>query len=618
MQHLHLVGFTADHDGLIFSTRRGSKSGGYVATLDDDLLALVREAVRLSSGVDVDFDQEREDARETRAREKRRAGHIHSSLNPKEIQARLRAGRSVSEVADEAGVDHDWVLRFATPVLAEQSQVLAHALQALCHTNRKGASGETLAESVAINMIDRGTPMTDDELAAGWSAYHVRDGSWVIRFRYVSRRRDQVAQWAFDLSDRELVPLNRLGSELGYVEPGRRKRKPSLLDVVAADDRRAGNRPEQVQTPPAEPVRRTRRSGGARMSVASGDGAKRVAKRPAAKKAAAKRSPAKKAASKRAPAKHAAPRKAAAKRPAARQVSANKTAAKKAVAARVAAKKTAAKKTAAKRVAAKRVAATKAQARKVTATPAAAKRAVAKRAVATRVPAKRPARKSVATARTTSTTASTKRVPTNRTAGTRTATPRTLGPRQTQTRPIAATAPVLGRGAATRAVSSARAERPPARAPAAGLVGRAPVSRRSPRVIAEPARIRPPAATDGVRSSPSVPRPVPAAPRPVPEVSAPAALQPRPAPVSEHAPRSASVAASSAPSDQGNGTGTRSDTTRRPRPLVANRRPRTELEGRVLRSPGPMPAPPLEDDGDASFAAGLFIQADRAGTGPDE
>ena len=34
MQQLHLVGFTKDHRGLIFSVRRGAKRGGFVVDVE--------------------------------------------------------------------------------------------------------------------------------------------------------------------------------------------------------------------------------------------------------------------------------------------------------------------------------------------------------------------------------------------------------------------------------------------------------------------------------------------------------------------------------------------------------------------------------------------------------
>ena len=39
MQQLHLVGVTTDHDSLIFSVRKGAKSGSFVLSLDEDGLA---------------------------------------------------------------------------------------------------------------------------------------------------------------------------------------------------------------------------------------------------------------------------------------------------------------------------------------------------------------------------------------------------------------------------------------------------------------------------------------------------------------------------------------------------------------------------------------------------
>ena len=50
MQQLHLVGFTTDHDGLIYSARRGAKSGSFVIELDDDLVDTIEELLRLRDG----------------------------------------------------------------------------------------------------------------------------------------------------------------------------------------------------------------------------------------------------------------------------------------------------------------------------------------------------------------------------------------------------------------------------------------------------------------------------------------------------------------------------------------------------------------------------------------
>ncbi len=85
MQQLHLVGFTADHEGIILATRQGSQSGGFVLVLDEAILANIDEARRLADGPAPAV-----------------AKGVDSGLRPREMQARIRAGRSVAEVAAAA------------------------------------------------------------------------------------------------------------------------------------------------------------------------------------------------------------------------------------------------------------------------------------------------------------------------------------------------------------------------------------------------------------------------------------------------------------------------------------------------------------------------------------
>jgi hypothetical protein len=287
VQQLHLVGFTTDLDGLIFSARRGSKSGGFLVALDERFLSLVREAIRLQTGSELTAgagDLGSEPA------PRRVAPAPASALSPKEIQARLRAGRSVDQVAGEAGVDDEWVLRFATPVLAEQTRVVERALLVNCRAPRKGESGYPVAESVRWNLADKGLLLSPGELAAGWSAYHVRDGSWVIRFRYHSRGREHVAQWEYDLATGALVALNRLGSELGYVEPGRRRRRLTIGEVLAAERspapaRRDAGSESADEPDDGRPSRTTAKAASRRGPTGARRPARRGRTRPAVKRA---------------------------------------------------------------------------------------------------------------------------------------------------------------------------------------------------------------------------------------------------------------------------------------------------------------------------------------------
>src|SRR6266516_4596079 len=100
---------------------------------------------------------------------------LDTGLRPKEIQARVRAGESPEQVAADARVPLDRVLRFAYPVVQERLRVAA---QARATRVRRGGStpAETLAELVGERLVDRGT----DAATLAWDAWRREDGSWTV------------------------------------------------------------------------------------------------------------------------------------------------------------------------------------------------------------------------------------------------------------------------------------------------------------------------------------------------------------------------------------------------------------------------------------------------------
>ena len=75
---------------------------------------------------------------------------LESQLRPREIQARIRAGASVEQVATAAGVPEQKIERFAYPVLLERFRTADNAQRA--HPMRAdGPDNRTLAE------VDRST-----------------------------------------------------------------------------------------------------------------------------------------------------------------------------------------------------------------------------------------------------------------------------------------------------------------------------------------------------------------------------------------------------------------------------------------------------------------------------
>jgi len=212
VQRLYLVGFTADHQGVILTAEPGSKAGGYVMALDDELLARIGEAARRRGGGS--------DSTGERARKRSRAGRsgVESALSPREIQGQLRAGRSVAEVALEAGVEPAWVERFAGPVQAEQAAAVRHAGRLIQRDPQRGPSDRPVAESVTRNLADRGVQLLVDDLAEAWTAYLHHDTTWAVCFSYSWQGQHCQAEWWVDLHAGAVVAHNQLAADLGYLE----------------------------------------------------------------------------------------------------------------------------------------------------------------------------------------------------------------------------------------------------------------------------------------------------------------------------------------------------------------------------------------------------------------
>ena len=100
---------------------------------------------------------------------------LESQLRPREIQARIRAGASVEQVATAAGVPEQKIERFAYPVLTERFRTADNAQRA--HPMRAdGPDNRTLAEVVAHTLGLRGQTYE----GAKWDSWKGEDGRWVV------------------------------------------------------------------------------------------------------------------------------------------------------------------------------------------------------------------------------------------------------------------------------------------------------------------------------------------------------------------------------------------------------------------------------------------------------
>jgi hypothetical protein len=117
---------------------------------------------------------------------------LESQLRPREIQARIRAGASVEQVAAAAGVPIQKIERFAYPVLLERSRTAEVAQRA--HPMRAdGPDTRTLGDVVAHTFGLRGQEYADGE----WDSWKGEDGKWIVALSWQAGRSDNRAHWTF-------------------------------------------------------------------------------------------------------------------------------------------------------------------------------------------------------------------------------------------------------------------------------------------------------------------------------------------------------------------------------------------------------------------------------------
>ena len=129
---------------------------------------------------------------------------VESPLRPKEIQARIRAGETVEEIADAAGIAVERVRWFEGPVLAERAYVADQAQLASVRRQGDATPGPRLGEIVTERLKVFGVDPED----AQWDAKKLGDGSWQVQLIFISGGRLHTAEWIFDQRRRHVLPAD--------------------------------------------------------------------------------------------------------------------------------------------------------------------------------------------------------------------------------------------------------------------------------------------------------------------------------------------------------------------------------------------------------------------------
>ncbi|BBZ02812.1 DNA-binding protein [Mycolicibacterium chitae] len=176
MRDLKVVGLDVDGRHIICEDDAPAAAGGptkFRLRVDDRLRAAVRGDASRVGQTQIDIE-------------------VRSVLRPKDIQARIRAGASVEQLAEASGAELSKIERFAHPVLLERARA-AELATAAHPVLADGPAVLTLLESVTTALVNRG--LNPDDTA--WDAWRNEDGRWTVQLAWKAGRSDNVAHFRF-------------------------------------------------------------------------------------------------------------------------------------------------------------------------------------------------------------------------------------------------------------------------------------------------------------------------------------------------------------------------------------------------------------------------------------
>jgi hypothetical protein len=191
MQELRFVAVSEDGSYAVLAI--SGRSGRFMLPIDDRLRAVARGQFSRLAQYEIE---------------------VENPLRPKEIQARIRAGETVEEIADAAGIPVERVRWFEGPVLAERAYVAEQARGASVRRQGDSTPGPRLGEVVAERLTELGADPED----AQWDSRKHGDGSWQVQLAFRAGGRLHIAEWLFDPRRRHISPTDDNAARLSLPE----------------------------------------------------------------------------------------------------------------------------------------------------------------------------------------------------------------------------------------------------------------------------------------------------------------------------------------------------------------------------------------------------------------
>jgi hypothetical protein len=174
MRIARLVGLSQDGKSLIVATESGEE---LAVAVDERLRATLRGDRPRLGQLEIEME---------------------TSLSPRDIQARIRAGGTLEDVAKVAGLPLDRVERFAAPVLAEREHMARLAMASSVRRRGETSGHRSLRLAVTERLGARGVDLE----TVAWDSYRLSDGRWTVTADYRSGEGSRHATFTFDASGR--------------------------------------------------------------------------------------------------------------------------------------------------------------------------------------------------------------------------------------------------------------------------------------------------------------------------------------------------------------------------------------------------------------------------------
>jgi hypothetical protein len=210
MRNARLVGLSPDGKSLIVATESGEELS---LAVDERLHATLRGDRPRVGQLEIEME---------------------TSLTPRDIQSRIRAGSTLEEVAKVAGIPLDRVERFAAPVLAEREHMARLAMASSVRRRGETSGHRSLRLAVAERLAARGV----DADSVVWDSFRLADSRWTVTVDYQSGETNRQATFIFDASGRFSVAEDEearwlLGEQSAHKGPQPGRRRPVLAEAGA-------------------------------------------------------------------------------------------------------------------------------------------------------------------------------------------------------------------------------------------------------------------------------------------------------------------------------------------------------------------------------------------------